>query len=418
MRRQRDGDDMDNFHEFPILDKNLQRLIAQKTSVDDFLNFAQTNRMFAALAREEQTWKVFYQRDFPGEYAYLGGELPWFVITTRSHMYVPGMRLEGPGWFRWYMHCRHWVKQITDGDDFKDAYATSIFQPLNSTPLNELNFSQRLQAIHLGLRKNIPMPGLSFFWILTYAVANFFKYLIEEKDADLVDTIVDTDFYTNKSWSNVVYEIFQDVSGDDHWSYPFFRLLHHTLTESDENVGQCWLLLQKIPSMRSKIEKGITKDILPFAEEEYLNHAVSVMFAQLEQPTIFMCNVGLEIYNRLTYLVRPFWDEEFILEYERYGKKLLTFRMRDGLVDWKPNTDLGWFGHRGMLEFGSSKLLEILQMYQHAPRFVQSDKLRLLKGCLGCTRISCTMYKEETRHDWVFCNKGCQDHFYDNVLKK
>lgn len=129
-----------------FLPKDLQIHVA-KLDAGGLLKLAQTSRFFAELARNDNVWKDLFERDFPHDYKYCKGVLPFFVITEDHPFYVQGMldynyipspkveqlnpfepidRVIGvvrdPGWKRFYLHTRLEYFEQFGVDTFADSY--------------------------------------------------------------------------------------------------------------------------------------------------------------------------------------------------------------------------------------------------------------------------------------------------------
>lgn len=101
---------LDNFPE------HIQELIAVST-VGTLLTMAPVSPFFRDLARNDHVWKRCFARDFPDDYNYFRGELPFFVITP-DHPLYPGPtfideRDESP-WRRLYLHTNLLYRDAVD----------------------------------------------------------------------------------------------------------------------------------------------------------------------------------------------------------------------------------------------------------------------------------------------------------------
>lgn len=86
------------FNEMP---KEWRILIAQ-VSVGTLMTLGPTSRLFADLARNDNVWQEFFKRDFPSEWEFCTGQLPFFVLTP-DHV-LSTESTEGPAWKRYYLH--------------------------------------------------------------------------------------------------------------------------------------------------------------------------------------------------------------------------------------------------------------------------------------------------------------------------
>ncbi len=120
---------------FDFLPKGLQALIA-KMDAGGLLSLAQANRMFADIARNDQVWKDLFQRDFPHDWKYCQGELPFFVITEDHPLWQPGFINENDksGWKRFYLNTRQLYADIGSFSlkNFSDVYNNYHNNPGNA----------------------------------------------------------------------------------------------------------------------------------------------------------------------------------------------------------------------------------------------------------------------------------------------
>jgi hypothetical protein len=81
----------------PTSSKDVKKMIAT-VSPGTLLLLGQTNQFFAALARDDTTWRKLFERDFPRDWAFIGGLLPLYVKPTNTN--------NGSAWKRFYLHTR------------------------------------------------------------------------------------------------------------------------------------------------------------------------------------------------------------------------------------------------------------------------------------------------------------------------
>ena len=111
---------------FFFLTPELQKIIAQVDAAT-LLKLGQTNKFFADLARRDQIWKDLFEKDFPHDWKYCQGELPFFVLTENHPLWQPGLinEIDKSGWKRFYLHTR-WMyfEKVNDGRDEKLSFNT------------------------------------------------------------------------------------------------------------------------------------------------------------------------------------------------------------------------------------------------------------------------------------------------------
>lgn len=95
------------FNEMPI---EWRKVIAE-VSVGTLMKLAQTSRMFAEWARNDTVWQRFFERDFPSEWTFCKGQLPFFVLNPDHILFTEHLErrqfnstTEGPAWKRYYLH--------------------------------------------------------------------------------------------------------------------------------------------------------------------------------------------------------------------------------------------------------------------------------------------------------------------------
>lgn len=97
--------DQFGFQKFSNLPIDVQKLIASM-NVGVLMNMAQISRMFAMLARQDWLWKRCFERDYPKEYAFCRGELPFYVVNKSHPFWYNGFVKpeDEPAWKRFYLH--------------------------------------------------------------------------------------------------------------------------------------------------------------------------------------------------------------------------------------------------------------------------------------------------------------------------
>jgi hypothetical protein len=162
---------------FDFLPTDLQALIA-KMDAGGLLSLAQANRMFADIARNDQVWKDLFQRDFPHDWKYCQGELPFFVITEDHPLWQPGLinEFDKSGWKRFYLHTRAmYYRKVEDDKLQKLPFSTwyKKYQKKRDTKLDIAHLCHLFVCVMSWLYKgrgafrfeaNTPNDSRMIFW--------------------------------------------------------------------------------------------------------------------------------------------------------------------------------------------------------------------------------------------------------------
>lgn len=97
----------ENLHPLGLMPQDWQKVIA-KTTPGILMILARTSKMFADIANLESVWKDFFRRDFPKEWNFCKGRLPFFVLDKRHIFYIEGgksvPRKDENPWKRFYLN--------------------------------------------------------------------------------------------------------------------------------------------------------------------------------------------------------------------------------------------------------------------------------------------------------------------------
>lgn len=87
-----------------LVPPGLQKQIAQATP-GTLMKLARVNKFFYAVASDDEVWKMMFARDYPNDFAFCRGNLPFFVLTVDHPFYVPGCiyEFERMPWKRFYL---------------------------------------------------------------------------------------------------------------------------------------------------------------------------------------------------------------------------------------------------------------------------------------------------------------------------
>lgn len=87
------------------LPEEIQALIASMT-VGVLMNLGRVSKMFADLARQDWLWRRCFKRDYPKEYVFCKGELPFYLVAQTHPFWYDGFVKpeDEPSWKRFYLH--------------------------------------------------------------------------------------------------------------------------------------------------------------------------------------------------------------------------------------------------------------------------------------------------------------------------
>lgn len=94
------------FKPFYGIPRNLLKIIATMTP-GTLMKLAQTmDPFFIALARDDNVWKQMFRRDFPKDYEFSRGVLPFYIPEPTHPFYTPGsiQSYDTSPWKRYYLH--------------------------------------------------------------------------------------------------------------------------------------------------------------------------------------------------------------------------------------------------------------------------------------------------------------------------
>jgi hypothetical protein len=148
-KRERSQDDEPASDIFPFdeLPKDVQDLIA-KTSPSTLISMARLNRMFAALVKNDYVWRLFFERDFPQEWLFCRGQLPYFVLRSRPDI----LEQDASPWKRFYLHTELDYRMFAKF--FADMYGVRLklddFAPIDFKTASMQTIRQWVQRVPLG----------------------------------------------------------------------------------------------------------------------------------------------------------------------------------------------------------------------------------------------------------------------------
>lgn len=138
---------------FFFLPPEIQKIIAQVNAAT-LLKLGKVDRFFADLARRDQIWKDLFQKDFPHDWKYCQGELPFFVLTEDHPLWQPGLinEFDKSGWKRFYLHTR-WM----------------YYQKMDDGRIQTLPFSYWYKKYHKKRDTQLDIANLCHLFVCTMA---------------------------------------------------------------------------------------------------------------------------------------------------------------------------------------------------------------------------------------------------------
>lgn len=80
----------------------LQQIIAT-TDAGVLMTLAQMSPLFLDLTRQEWVWREMFRRDYPSDFEFCRGKVPFFVLSE-NHPFYNGQPIHGNAWKRYYLH--------------------------------------------------------------------------------------------------------------------------------------------------------------------------------------------------------------------------------------------------------------------------------------------------------------------------
>jgi len=142
--------------DFGIITKDVIKMIAAG-DVYVLLSLAQTNTTFAQLMRSEDVWRALFSKDFPEDYLFCGGELPFYIVTNGHPLekYVTIDPLDKCAWKRFYL----WTRELYGGLRNKQATLMKYHLPDVNAQLSWI-----FLVIIALLAKNPTSTGMDTLW--------------------------------------------------------------------------------------------------------------------------------------------------------------------------------------------------------------------------------------------------------------
>jgi len=296
------------FQDFSMLPRDVQVLIAKMTP-GTLMNLAQARpteilrdgrrvpSVFVIAAREDNTWREFFQRDYPHDWEFCRGTLPFYVLDTTHPFYSENQILERDAspWKRFYFHTarlyRLSVKMfIKVYGAFLNNAGITVLTYRNATQ-NEIYlwFHRVIAKVHLEEWDYRAALASSFLEVLfSFIFPNGFLW-------DDVDQLLELTNTTNLKWIWLYIQHAHPLSykpeGNDHKDV-FHDDYQHSVNElivntdiqmDDENLREDW---QRYNTENPNWRNG-RQDLL-FSNQDrenlvtFLNNTENVLFSEEE----------------------------------------------------------------------------------------------------------------------------------------
>jgi hypothetical protein len=178
---------------FANLPQDVQKLIASM-NVGVLMNMAMTSRLFADLARQDWLWKRCFERDYPKEFVFCRGELPFFVLD-KTHPYWKEGEVkpeDEPAWKRFYLNVADEYRKKTDSfmTRFQHFFKSGVIPQINLKWANSRDIYQWFNKIVLS--KHHPFYDLRahIAWVFVVALVWHVKEPgLEFEDNDVISAV-------------------------------------------------------------------------------------------------------------------------------------------------------------------------------------------------------------------------------------
>lgn len=393
MKRVLDEEVIDTF-DITGLPRDVKIFIAQKLSVPDFMNLAQTNKLFMQASENGETWKMFLMRDMPKDYdAVAHHKVPVVTLSENHPAYRKGMRLDGNAWKRYYLHMRHLYYEVSRMPEFPNIDRTSFDTIYHSIWRNYMDFHTR--AMFRTITINI-ISALDDFL--------FFSELVgDNPDVDLVYTL----FHSNLANKHPLYVIAEGAK-----SVEFGTPLFYTETKKYWQQLKQWLFFS--PSYEDR--KIILDQFLPEDKHRtFLNNLlfyviildrptilslVYLKYRDREKPRILM-DMGFEDIDFLKF----FLNRLILSEIQKLKPQDIRVRAKDGGIIILNAGNLA-----DVWEITVSNMNACFNHFRSLPRSEEDDRILIVRSCIYCAQEA--HYNEQNNEHMRFCGSSCQKQWH------
>jgi hypothetical protein len=107
------------------------------------MRLARANHLFNEIASNDIVWERMVARDYPNDFAFCRGNLPFFVLTVDHPFYVPGCiyEFERMPWKRFYLRLEDLYRKAADQfysrHKYDSVYLRASYEPVTSKPVQK-----------------------------------------------------------------------------------------------------------------------------------------------------------------------------------------------------------------------------------------------------------------------------------------
>lgn len=393
MKRVLDEEVIDTF-DITGLPRDVKIFIAQKLSVPDFMNLAQTNKLFMQASENGETWKMFLLRDMPKDYNAVARHVVPVVTLSENHpAYRKGMRLDGNAWKRYYLHMRHLYYKVSRMPEFPNIDRTSFDTIYHSIWENYAGFHTK-----------------AMFRALTFEIINnlddeltFSELVGDNPDVDLVYTL----FHSDLANKHPLYVITEGAK-----SLEFGTML-------STETKKYWIQLKKWLYVRRYEDREIIDILDLFLPKDkhrtFLNNLVSYVII-LERPTILsfvylayrdrqkpqiLMDMGFRDIGFLNF----FGYRLILSEIQKLKPQDIRVRVKDGgiIILNAGNLPDVW-------GITVSNMNACFNYFRSLPRSEEDDRILIVRSCIYCAQEA--HYNEQNNEYMRFCGSSCQEQWH------
>ena len=393
MKRVLDEEVIDTF-DITGLPRDVKIFIAQKLSVPDFMNIAQTNKLFAQASENGETWKMFLMRDMPRDYnAVARQKVPVVTLSENHPAYRRGMRLDGNAWKRYYLHMRHLYYKVSRMPEFPNIDRTSFDTIYYSTWKNYAGFHTKA------------MFGAIVFEIINALddELTFSELVGDNPDVDLVYTL----FKSNLANKHPLYVIAEGAK-----SVEFGTQLLITETKKYWRQLKDWLYLryddrkitdildQFLPQDKHRTFLNNLGFYVTLVDRPTILSLAHVKYRDREKPQILR-KMGLSDINFLKF----FGNHLIWSEIQKLKPQDIRVRAKDGgiIILNAGNLPNVW-------NITVSYMNACFNYFRSLPRSEEDDRILIVKSCIYCAQEA--HYNEQNNEHMRFCGSSCQKQWH------
>lgn len=123
--------------------RNVHEYLMNHVTAGTLMRLARANNLFNGIASNDIVWERMVARDYPNDFAFCRGKLPFFVLTRDHPFYVPGCiyEFERMPWKRFYLRLEDLYRKAAahfysrHKDDW--VYLRASYEPVTSKPVEK-----------------------------------------------------------------------------------------------------------------------------------------------------------------------------------------------------------------------------------------------------------------------------------------